>query len=163
MQPEKIETKRLKLVGVEMYINLQDNSGYKHFSYKIHAMKADIMARLDEIKNKKFENMYIGYWQCMYTSTAGSFDRNYFCGVEVNEFKNVPYGMIFKDIPEGKYAIFNEKNGEEGTVTGKGGAYETWLPQSKYKFWCEVLGDFEVYNFDEKIKNHEVWIPIIEK
>ena len=158
MGPDRIETKRLRLVGVEMYVNLGED-----FVYKLNDMRADIKKRLYEIKNKKDEGRYVGYWQCMYTSTAETLDRNYFCGVEVNEFREVPYGMIFKDIPEGLYVIFNEKNGEEGTITGNGGVYQTWLPQSEYKFWCEVLGDFEVFYFDEKIENHEIWIPVKKK
>jgi AraC family transcriptional regulator len=89
--------------------------------------------------------------------------RNYFCAVEVTEFKDIPYGMICKNLPESKYAVFTEKNGEEGTITEKQGVYQNWLPKSGYTFNSKISGDFEVYDFDEQIENHEVWIPVEEK
>lgn len=71
--------------------------------------------------------------------------------------------MIFKNILESKFAVFNEKNGEEGTVTEKNGVYVNWLPKSNYNFCTKISGDFEVYDFDEQIENHEVWILVEEK
>ena len=159
MQPDKIETKRLKLVGVEMYVSLEEN-----FVHKLHAMRAEIAARLNEIQSKQHENRHVGFWQWQFTSEEGyTLHRNYFCGIEVNDFKSVPYGMIGKNLPESKFAVFAEKNGEEGTVTEKNGVYINWLPKSNYNFNPKISGDFEVYDFDEKIENHEVWIPVEEK
>jgi len=160
MQPDLIETKRLRLVGVEMYINLEE-----YFVPKIKAMRGEIAARLDEIQNRKNENIYVGFWHWPFTPEEHySLHRIYFCGVEVHDFKNVPYGMTCKNLPESKFALFAERNGEEGTVTqGKNGAYQSWLPQSNYKVNYSIPGDFEVYYFDEKMENHEVWIPVVEK
>jgi len=158
MQPDKIETKRLKLVGVEMYVSLEEN-----FVYKLYAMRAEIRARLGEIQNKK-NNKHVGFWQMQFTPEEGyHFHRNYFCGVEVSDFKDIPFGMIFKNFPESKFAVFAEKNGEEGTITEKQGVYQNWLPKSNYNFNLKIPGDFEVYDFDEKIQYHEVWIPVEEK
>jgi len=158
MQPDKIETKRLKLVGVEMYVDLKEN-----FVYKLYAMRAEIRARLDEIQNKN-NNKHVGFWQWQFTPEEGyHLHRNYFCGVEVTDFKNIPYGMICKNLPESKFAVFPERNGEEGTITEKNGVYQNWLPKSDYNFNIKISGDFEVYDFDEKIENHEVWIPVEER
>ena len=71
--------------------------------------------------------------------------------------------MVIKNLPESKFAVFCEKNGEEGTVTQKNGVYTNWLPNSGYAFSTKISGDFEVYDFDEKIENHEVWIPVDDK
>jgi predicted transcriptional regulator YdeE len=157
MQPDNIETKRLRLVGVEMYINLQEN-----FTHKLNAMEAEIKARLHEIQNKKNENIGIGMWQAPVLDDPNSnIHGQYFLGVEVNEYNDIPYGMVCKDLPESKFAVFNES--EHGTVTqSKDGGY-SWLKSSNYQFNTKIIADFETYNFDEEIKNHEVWIPIIEK
>jgi len=37
------------------------------------------------------------------------------------------------------------------------------LHKSDYNRNLKIIADFETYNFDEKIKNHVVWIPVIEK
>jgi predicted transcriptional regulator YdeE len=71
--------------------------------------------------------------------------------------------MVIKNLPESKFAVFNEKNGEEGSVTEKGGLYTDWFPKSNYNFNMQILGDFEVIYFDEKIEHHEIWIPVIDK
>jgi AraC family transcriptional regulator len=157
MQPDKIETKRLKLIGVEMYVSLEED-----FPKKLYAMRAEIRARLDEIRNKK-NNKHVGFWQSLFIPGEGyNLHRSYFCGVEVSDFQDIPYGMIIKNLPESKFAIFAEKNGEEGTVTEKNGVYTNWLPQSGFNFSTKISGDFEVYNFDETIEDHEVWIPVDE-
>ena len=158
MQSEKIETKRLKLVGVEMYITLEED-----FGYKIEAMRAEIKNRLAEIQNR-VNNKHVGFWQWQLMLEEGyNLHRNYFCGVEVNDFTDIPYGMIIKNLPESKFVIFDEKNGEEGTVTEKNGFYINWLPKSDFNFSTKISGDFEVYDFDERIENHEVWIPVDDK
>lgn len=158
MEPEKIETKRLKMVGVEMYVNLEEN-----FASKLYAMRAEIRARLGEIQHKK-NNKHVGFWQQQFFPEEGyTFHRNYFCGVEVYDFKDIPYGMTTKNLPECIFVVFPEKNGEEGTITGKNGFYTNWLPKSKYSFCTKISGDFEVYDFDEQVKDHEVWIPLDEK
>lgn len=158
MQSDKIETKRLKLVGIEMYISLEED-----FPNKIHAMRAEIRARLSEIRNK-INNKHVGFWQSLFIPGEGyNLHRNYFCGVEVSDFQDIPYGMVIKNLPESKFAIFAEKNGEEGTVTEKNGVYINWLPNSGYTFSTKISGDFEVYDFDEQIEYHEVWIPVDDK
>ena len=40
MQPDKIETKRLRLVGVEMYINLQEK-----FTHKLNAIYRKVIIK----------------------------------------------------------------------------------------------------------------------
>lgn len=157
MQPDRIETKKLKLVGVEMYINLEEK-----FAHKLNAMEGEIKARLHEIQNKINENTGVGMWQMPVLDDPNSnIHRQYFLGVEVSEYKNIPYGMICKDLPESKFAVFNES--ERGTVTqSKDGGY-FWLKNSNYEFNSNIIADFETYNFDGKIKDTEVWIPIIEK
>jgi predicted transcriptional regulator YdeE len=154
MQPDSIEKKRLRLVGVEMYVNLEEN-----FSHKLNAMEAEIKARLHEIQNKKNENIGIGMWQMPIMEHPNSnTHRQYFLGVEVNEYNNIPYGMICKDLPESKFAVFYES--ERGAVTqSKEGGY-FWLENSNYQFNAKIIGDFETYNFDEEIEDHEVWIAI---
>jgi hypothetical protein len=56
MQPERIETNRLRLVGVEMYVN---TGGNENFVNMLHDMRAEIKKRLGEIQNKK---MKAGTW-----------------------------------------------------------------------------------------------------
>ena len=158
MQPDKIEIKRLKLVGVEMYISEEED-----FGYKMDAMRTEIKNRRDEIQNKT-NNKHVGFWQWQMMLEEGyNTHRNYFCGVEVSDFQDIPYGMIIKNLPECKFAVFAEKNGEEGTVTYKNGVYVNWLPKSGYSFCTKISGDFEVYDFDEQVEYHEVWIPLDEK
>jgi predicted transcriptional regulator YdeE len=141
-----------------MYISIEED-----FPSKLYAMRAEIRARLSEIHNK-INNKHIGFWQQQFIPGEGyNLHRNYFCGVEVSDFLNIPYGMVIKDLPQSKFAVFSEKNGEEGTVTEKNGVYINWLPNSEYAFSTKISGDFEVYDFDERAEYHEVWIPVEDK
>ncbi len=157
MEPVRIETKRLRLVGKEMYVTLEEN-----FGNKLNAMEAEIKARLPEIRDKKNETTGIGMWQnSVLDETSPNHHRQYFLGVEVNDYKDIPYGMIVKNLPESKFAIFSES--EYGTVMSKEDSGYMWLHKSDYQMNLKIIADFETYNFDKEKKDHEVWIPVIEK
>jgi predicted transcriptional regulator YdeE len=157
MEPVRIETKRLRLVGKEMYVTMEEN-----FVNKLNAMEAEIKARLREIRDMKNETTGIGMWQMPVMDQPNPNNhRQYFLGVEVNEYRNIPYGMIVKDLPESKFAVFSES--KRGTVTqGKDGGYY-WLKNSNYQMNLKIIADFETYNFNGEKTDTEVWIPIIEK
>lgn len=127
-------------------------SGYRQdFGYKHDAMKAQIMARLDEIRNKKNETTGIGMWQNpVLDETSPNHHRHYFLGVEVNDYKDIPYGMVIKNLPESKYAIFNES--EYGTVMSKEDSGYFWLRKSNYQMNLKIIADFETYNFGKEKK-----------
>jgi predicted transcriptional regulator YdeE len=140
---------------VEMYVNAG-----RYFVHKLNAMEAEIKAQLDEIQNKKNETIGIGMWQSSFLD-GPNMHKNYFLGVEVNEFKNIPYGMIYKDLPESKFGVFIES--KRGTVTESEDGGYSWLKYSNYQFNSKIIADFETYNFDGKKTDTEVWIPVKEK
>jgi predicted transcriptional regulator YdeE len=151
--PDKIETKRLTLIGLERHMNVKTG-----FIDEIRKLKQDLTSRLGEIEGKSRPERYVGYWQ----QVAGEYDcgsRMYLAAAEVNAVSNLPEGMVTKALPESEYAIWGLNNGEKGSVN----QWE-WFVQSEYDFnWnppMGLVGDLEMFWLDATIMTHEFWVPI---
>ena len=88
----------------------------------------------------------------------------YWAAAEVSEIKNLPEGMEFIKVPEGKYAVFNYR----GSASDKSiyqYIFSQWMPLSGYDIdnrpHFEIIG--EKYNNFSPDSEEEIYIPIIPK
>ena len=153
MEPQRLERKKLVLVGLERYMNVDEG-----FVDRLGRLKGDLIARLAEIEAKTHPERFVGCWQAI--PGARKCDRMYLAAAEVDAVVNLPDGMVAKALPESLYAIWNEGNGEEGTVSP---AYFSWLAATDYEFNTAMVCDFEVYQLDPDAEEHEVWVPVVRR
>lgn len=154
--PERIESKKLTLVGVERHMNVKQG-----FLDEMHELWGRLISRLGEIEGKDHPDRRVGYWQ----QVAGEHDcggRMYLAAAEVSTVRNLPDGMVAKALPEGEYAIWHIRNGEEGSVNPW-----AWLSRSEYEFhWDPAMamaGDLEMFWLDPAMDTHEFWVPIVRR
>ena len=154
--PDRIETKKLILVGLERHMNVKDG-----FMDQMRELKKGLFSRLDEIEGRDHPDRYVGYWQQV-AGERGCGGRMYLAAAEVGAVRNLPQGMVAKALPESEYAIWDMKNGEEGSVDAW-----AWLRRSDYGLnWdpsMAMVGDFEMFWLDPAIDTHEFWVPISPK
>ena len=76
-------------------------------------------------------------------ATEGEFE--YIAATEVKDDKNIPEGMVYREVPEYTYAVFTH----HGNLDTLGETYEyiynTWLPQSGLKVHTDHY-DMELYD-----------------
>jgi len=154
--PDRIETKKLTLVGLERHMDVKAG-----FMDPMRELKEGLFSRLDEIEGRAHPDRYVGYWQ----QVAGERDcggRMYIAAAEVSTVRNLPDGMVAKALPESEYAIWDMKNGEEGSVNPW-----AWLRRSGHGFnWnpsMGLAGDMEMFRLDPAADMHEFWVPIAPK
>ena len=154
--PDRIETKKLTLVGVERHMNVKEG-----FLDEMHELVQDLTSRLGEIEGRDHPDRYVGYWQ----QVAGQHDcggRMYLAAAEVSTVTSLPDGMVAKALPESQYAIWDMKNGEEGSVNPW-----AWLRRSDYVFHWDprmaMVGDLEMFWLDAAIDTHEFWVPVLRE
>lgn len=149
--PDRIETKKLILVRLERYMNVD-------WVFRDHQvmseLKRDLFSRLDEIEGRAHPERYVGHRQMI--RGPGESDRMYLAAAEVNSVENLPDGMVAKAFPASEYAIWNIRNGEEGLEK-----VSAWLDRSKYECNGAMNGDFEMFWLDATIDTHEYWFPIV--
>ena len=160
MEP-RIETMEVKLVGVQGIIRMD-----RPFVQDLEALYGRLYNRLDDISDVSPLNRTVGYWQFVDNET-----KVYFAGVQVDtlaRFKwDYAYGLAAWSLGKTTWAIWQEKEGEEGTIV-HGNVCWDWMAGSDYAYDGRFLGDFEVYyweEFGEKTKSeyHEIWIPVARK
>ena len=153
--PEKIETKKLTLVGLERYMNIEEG-----FLDEMRELTRDLSSRLDEIEGRAHAGRYVGYWQMI--PGARKCDRMYLAAAEVGRVENLPDGMVAKALPESDYAIWYIKNGKEGSVNPW-----SWLSRSEHEFHWDpamgMVGDLEMFWLDPAVDTHEFWVPIVRR
>ncbi|MCE5237825.1 GyrI-like domain-containing protein [bacterium] len=154
--PDRIETKKLTLVGLERHMDVVAG-----FGEEMAELVRDLTSRLGEIEARAHPDRYVGYWQQVggERCTTG---RMYLAAAEVSAVVNLPPGMVAKALPEGEYAIWCIRNGEEGSVNPW-----AWLARSGYEFHWDprraMVGDLETFWLDPAIDTHEFWVPIVRR
>jgi len=157
----RITTVDLKLAGMQSVID-HDHE----FGPQLKGLWKRLAARSDSIPDKMDPMKAIGYWQFIDNST-----RVYFAGIQMLALDNAkwdhPYGLALWNPGPTLFAVFPEKNGNEGTTTGY--AFNK-INEMGYTFDYRYLGDFEACplewtTIDERPKDgyHEIWIPVIAK
>jgi len=157
----RIETTEVKLVGVQAIIPMD-----RSFIEDLEKLYDRLFNKLDAIPHVSDTKRTVGYWQFVDNAT-----RLYFAGVEVDSYDGFSwdheYGLVAWSLGNTTWAIWEEKDGEEGSIT-HGGVCYGWLTASDYEWDHRFIGEFEVYTWEEFGKKtqsevHEVWIPIVAK
>jgi hypothetical protein len=157
----RMETIDLKLVGVQGVIDHEAD-----FGADLRTLWEKLCARLDDIEHISEPARAVGYWHWVDEST-----RVYFAGVQVDTLEDFQwdygYGLGSWAPGETAFAVFREKNGEEGSVVPE--AFRA-IGQMGYGFDNRFMGEFEVCPLEwmrtgdrPAGEYHEVWIPIVAR
>jgi hypothetical protein len=155
----RIQTAHLRIVGVQGLIRLD-----RDFDDELGAIYGRLFRGLRHIPDIRRPYRTVGYWHFIAENL-----RLYFAGIEVDTFKRFQWdyerGLVAWDLGTTTWAIWKERNGEEGTVTDSGVCWE-WLAAAPYRYDSRFIGDFEVYYWktpgrEPQSSFHEVWIPVV--
>lgn len=157
----RIATAHLRLVGVQGVVHLDHD-----FNVDLSALYNRLFDALTRIPDIRRPYRTVGYWQYVAERI-----RVYFAGIEVDSFERFSWdyerGVVAWDLGETTWAIWRERNGQEGTLSHSG-MTSAWLTESDYRYDSRFIGDFEVYYWKTpgrvpQSSYHEVWIPIVKK
>lgn len=120
----------------------------------------------DKITNRSDANCLIDLHD--YTNFSGENEQpsfNFYAVAEVADLSAVPDGMITKELPASKYAIFSFfGNPQDSLQPVSDYIYKEWFPKSTCKFNEHAMYDF-VKNFEPLDKDGngsiEYWVPIL--
>lgn len=156
LEPKIVFMESFKVVGIEKETTLQNN--------RIPQMWAEFNARICEVSHQK--TPFACYGICEYKDLDEFTDEtpfNVLVSVEVTEFDHIPSGMVSREIPAQKYAVFTHK----GPVSTLGETYDEiykrWFPKSDFVF--AEKDDFERYDHrfkhdDPEHSELDIYIPI---
>lgn len=152
MEPKFVDIPSFKIVGMRYFGENKNN--------EIPKLWDEFIKRSNEISDRKGD--FTSYGICQALPEMVDDDSFYYiAGVEVNEIKSVPHGMVSMEIPAARYVVFTHS----GPASKLGVTYEyiygTWFPKAKDKPMGTI--DFEMY--DEKFTNKEdslmfIYIPV---
>lgn len=137
MEPKFVTKPAFKAVGMS-YVGKNQNG-------EIGQMWGRFIPRLNEPKRI---NPAASYGLCFSEAKdAKEGEFEYVAAVEVADDRDIPAGMVYREVPEQKYAVFThygklEKLGETYEYI-----YNTWLPQSGLQVHPGKF-DMEVYTAD---------------
>ncbi len=98
---------------------------------------------------------------------TGGFPKYYYiAGYEVSGLKNIPAGMVGKEIPAANYAVFRYNGAISGIHDFFGYIYQNWMPNSGYSMDPKLSLDFEHYsepNMNMNDVHLEIWVPIVKE
>ena len=155
----RLETARIKLVGVQGVVRLDGETGAE-----LGALYGRLFGSLTQIPDIRRPYRTVGYWHFVANQV-----RVYFAGIEVDSFSRFNWdyekGLVAWDLGDTLWAIWREKNGEEGTII-QDGISRDWLATSEYSYDCRHMGDFEVCYWrkpgrETQSAYHEVWLPVV--
>ncbi len=135
MEPKIITKDAMKVVGLS-YIGKNENN-------EIPQLWAEWNARSNEIKNQKGFCCYGACFSNPEGAKEGEFE--YIACIEVSDVSDVPVGMVVREIPEYKYAVFTHHGKLDKLHDTYKYIYETGLPQSGLEVHEEKF-DMELYN-----------------
>ncbi|CAN5664737.1 hypothetical protein BH10BAC5_BH10BAC5_28740 [soil metagenome] len=134
----------------------------QNMNNEISNMWKEYFSKSQSLKNVKEGGYYYGVCSPMSQNTKEKgFD--YIACREVNNFNDVPEGMVTVDIPEGKYAMFTYKGNIMKISTIYNYIFGEWVKKTDMKPDND-RNDFELY--DERFKGEEddseldIYIPI---
>ena len=119
---------------------------------------------ISEIPNRSNTDMCYGIVNPFSTKMEDG-EMEYVAAVEVDNFNNVPEGMVSIEIPESHYAIFTHKGHIRNFMDTIKFVFGQWLPNSDYKIMNAP--ELEVYderfNVDSVDSELEFCIPVEKK
>lgn len=152
MEPKFKNLESFKVVGMRYFGENKNN--------EIPELWDEFIRRSNEVKNRR--NNFTSYGICQALPEMTESDSFYYiAGVEVDEMKDIPTGMISIVVPAARYVVFTHRGPTSSLDKTYEYIYGTWFPKSKYKPLGTI--DFEMYN--EKFTNKEdssmyIYIPV---
>jgi AraC family transcriptional regulator len=160
-QPTFTSEKAFRIVGVERYTGTGRAA--------IHEAWQELGRRAGEIRHQRSPKVRYGFedYSRDFKITPGEFPKFYYlAGVEVDELRDIPAGMMGKEVPEANYAVFTHHGPMEGVAQLFRYVYDVWLPASGYVIDPRVQADFERYTqrvTDPASMSSAIYIPIVKK
>ena len=155
MEPEIITRPAVKLVGIANEYDNRDLSLPKLWS--------GFRPYRDVIKNRTGDESF-GLYEA-YEEDGEDVKFTYVCCAPVNNWDDVPEGMITRELPEQLYAKFIHKGSIADLDKTLKYIWGSWLPKSNYDY--EEKPDFELYppNYNVMDPNCQmaIHIPIVAK
>jgi predicted transcriptional regulator YdeE len=150
MEPKIVKRDKFFVVGMP-YLGLNQNN-------EITKLWDDFFPRMGEVKHL-YGDEEASYGLCS-SNTKGLID--YIAGFQVSELKDIPQGMVGKEIPAQTYVVF-ESHGVKDIHATYDRILKDWLPASGYDPGDGP--DFEYYPSDFKGRDSRLYIyfPIKEK
>lgn len=140
MQP-KFETKpAMTVIGMCYRGKNEAGPGYNH---QIADMWGEFMSRYEEIENLTERCSYGVCFSTFEGAAEGEFE--YVACYAVEPGTKVPDGMVMRQVPEHKYAVFTHKGKLDNLGATYAYIYETWLPQSGVELH-EDMFDMDLYD-----------------
>ncbi len=137
MQPQFVTKPAFKAVGMS-YIGKNQNG-------EIAQMWGRFVPRIDEPQRIHADISYGLCFSEVPEAREGEFE--YVAAVEVPDNHAIPAGMVYREVPELKYAIFTHHGSLENLGETYQYIYNTWLPQSGVQMHPSKF-DMEVYTAD---------------
>ena len=137
MEPTFVNLPTFTVVGMR-YFGKNENQ-------EIHAMWEEANKNFHKVKNVSKQAAY-GVCQNVPGAAAGEFE--YVAGLQVSKVEDVPTGMVVRQVPMQKYAVFTHVGALDKLRETYNYIYQVWLPKSGYKLTGGP--DFEFYNEDFK-------------
>ncbi len=141
MTPKIIEKKGFKTVGLRYFGNNSEN--------EIPALWQEFMQRSHEIKC--IGKQYHFYGLCTTATledsnneSMGDMAFEYIAGADVTELKDIPEGMVGREVDDAKYAVFTHKGALSDLKETYNYIYGKWIQSREYQI--AGLYDFEFYN-----------------
>ncbi len=157
----RVTSARLKVVGVQGVVRLDQDT-----TPQLGRLYDRLLGLLTKIPDIRRPYRTVGYWQFVQDQV-----RLYFAAVEVDAFARFRWdaksGLVAWDLGATTWAIWTERNGEEGSLRASGACWD-WMAGSTYHYDSRFLGDFEVFYWrtlgrEPQSSFHEVWVPVVER
>lgn len=139
MEPKIVTLPAFKAVGMS-YVGKNQNG-------EIPQMWGRFVQRLNEPKRLDPKVSYGLCFSEAQDAKEGEFE--YVAAVEVTDDQNIPAGMVYREVPGHKYAVFTHCGDLEKLGETYHYIYNTWLPQSRTQAHPSKF-DMEVYTQDFK-------------
>jgi predicted transcriptional regulator YdeE/DNA-binding transcriptional MerR regulator len=117
----------------------------KNQNQEISAMWGEANKRFGELKHV-CDNAAYGVCFTLQDAAPGEFE--YVASLKVSSTENLPQGMVVRQVPAAKYAVFTHVGALDKLKDTYNYIYQTWVPQSGMQI-AEGF-DFEYYNEDFK-------------
>lgn len=156
MEPKIVYLEPFKVVGIEKETTLKNNT--------IPQMWVEFNPRAREVSHQK--TPFACYGICEYKDLDEFTDEtpfNVLVSIEVTAFDEIPPGMVSREMPAQKYAVFTHR----GPVSDLGKTYDEiykrWFPGSDFVF--AEKDDFERYDHrfkhdDPEHSELDIFIPV---
>ncbi len=153
-EPKLVEKKGFTVVGL-LYHGKNENQ-------EISTMWGEYNKRFDEIPNKVGDPCYgvcFAPLQDKEDKDYGAFD--YIASHEVSKVENLPEGMTSKEVPAGKWLVFEHKGKLDTLENTYKYIYSQYFPNSEYEaaeMDMELYDDRFIMDSDESV--FEIWVMV---